>query len=86
MKIHPTKSLSKMTNFEKKKFAKSIKDAKQKVELHLQQMQTCKQQHKDMPIFAVKKSDLETLFEACEISLDALHGTPIELFPNTEKQ
>ncbi|WP_375560641.1 hypothetical protein ACE193_23590 [Bernardetia sp. OM2101] len=80
MKTNPTKSLSEMKTYQKKECAKKIEDARKKITEHLQLIQMCKKQAKPMPSFLATSSFFETLFEACEISLDALHGTQIELF------
>ncbi|WP_375559109.1 hypothetical protein ACE193_15375 [Bernardetia sp. OM2101] len=79
----PVKSLSEMTDFNKKEYAKKIKDARKKVTDHLRLMQVCKQQAKPMPSFSASVKVFENMLEAFDISLDALHGTPIEMFPET---
>lgn len=76
---NPTKSLSKMTNLEKKKIAERIVKARKALSTHLEQLEIAKRSYSKVPVFEGKKADFETLFEICDISLDALHGTPIQI-------
>ncbi|WP_291727250.1 hypothetical protein [Bernardetia sp.] len=80
----PVKSLQMMTKFDKKTHAKRITNAREKVKTHLELMQSCKQTHQKMPVFDVKKTDFEVILESMDIALDALHGTPINMFPEEQ--